>query len=49
MQAFAETPELELLFIMRFSSERFQNLIKRPKVTVLVDTPRRGQAGHLRN
>ena len=38
MQAFAETPDLDLLFIMRFSSEKFENLIKRPKVTVLVDT-----------
>ncbi len=38
MQAFAETPDLELLFIMRFSSEKFQNLTAHPKVTVLVDT-----------
>ncbi len=43
MQAFAETPDLELLFIMRFSSERFQNLTKRPKVTVLIDTRDVGQ------
>ena len=43
MQAFAETPELELLFIMRFSSERFQNLTKRPRVTVLIDTRDVGQ------
>jgi len=38
MQAFAETPDLELLFIMRFSTEKFENLTARPKVTVLVDT-----------
>jgi hypothetical protein len=38
MQAFAETPDLDLLFIMRFSSEKFENLTKYPKVTVLVDT-----------
>lgn len=38
MQAFAETEDLDLLFIMRFSSEKFQNLIEHPKVTVLVDT-----------
>lgn len=37
MQAFAETPELDLLFIMGDSAEKFQNLMKRPKVTVLVD------------
>jgi general stress protein 26 len=38
MQAFAETPELDLLFIMRFSTEKYQNLTAHPKVTVLVDT-----------
>jgi general stress protein 26 len=38
MQAFAETPDLDLLFIMRFSSEKFENLVKHPKVTVLIDT-----------
>jgi general stress protein 26 len=38
MQAFAETPDLDLLFIMRFSAEKFENLTRRPKVTVLVDT-----------
>jgi general stress protein 26 len=37
MQAFAETPELDLMFIMGDSAEKFQNLLKRPKVTVLVD------------
>jgi len=38
MQGFAETPDLDLLFIMRFSAEKFQNLTRHPKVTVLVDT-----------
>ena len=38
VQAFAETPDLDLLFIMRFSAEKYQNLIARPKATVLVDT-----------
>ncbi|HEX3409691.1 MAG TPA: pyridoxamine 5'-phosphate oxidase family protein [Candidatus Binataceae bacterium] len=38
MQAFAETADLDILFIMRFSSEKFANLLKHPKVTVLVDT-----------
>src|SRR5262245_40924104 len=38
MQAFAETPELDLLFIMGDTAEKFQNLLRRPKVTVIVDT-----------
>jgi hypothetical protein len=38
LQAFAETPGLDLLFIMGDTAEKFQNLIKRPKVTVIVDT-----------
>jgi nitroimidazol reductase NimA-like FMN-containing flavoprotein (pyridoxamine 5'-phosphate oxidase superfamily) len=38
MQAFAETPELDLLFIMIDSAEKYLNLIKRPKVTVFVDS-----------
>jgi general stress protein 26 len=38
LQAFAETPDLDLLFIMRFSSEKFENLKKHPKATVMVDT-----------
>lgn len=37
MQAFAETPELDLLFIMGGDTEKFQNLAKRPEATVLVD------------
>jgi general stress protein 26 len=38
MQAFAETDDLDLLFIMRFSAEKFQNIVAHPHVTVLVDT-----------
>ena len=38
LQAFAETPELDLLFIMRISAEKYQNVIARPKVTVMIDT-----------
>jgi hypothetical protein len=38
LQAFAETSELDLLFIMGDTAEKFQNLLKRPKVTVIVDT-----------
>lgn len=37
MQAFAETPELDILFIMGGDSEKFQNLMKRPEATVLAD------------
>src|SRR6266849_10066283 len=38
LQAFAETPELDLLFIMGDTAEKYQNLLRRPNVTVLVDT-----------
>jgi len=38
MQAFAETPELEIFFIMGGNAEKFQNLTKHPEATVLVDT-----------
>jgi hypothetical protein len=38
LQAFAETSELELLFIMSETAEKFENLRKRPEVTVMVDT-----------
>lgn len=37
MQAFAETPELDFLFIMGGDTEKFQNLMKHPEATVLVD------------
>jgi nitroimidazol reductase NimA-like FMN-containing flavoprotein (pyridoxamine 5'-phosphate oxidase superfamily) len=38
LQAFAETPELDLLFIMVDSAEKYQNLIKHPKATVFIDS-----------
>src|SRR5271156_7173836 len=38
LQAFAETPDLDLLFIMVVSAEKLQNLRRRPKVTVLIDS-----------
>jgi general stress protein 26 len=38
MQAFAETPELDLVFIMIDSAAKFQNLLKRPHATVLIDS-----------
>ena len=37
LQAFGETDDLDLIFIMNESAEKFQNLLKRPKATVLVD------------
>ena len=37
LQAFAETPDLDLLFIMGDTAEKYQNLLRRPKVTVLID------------
>jgi hypothetical protein len=43
MQAFAETPELDLIFIMNDSSEKLQNLLKRPYVSVYVDARERGK------
>ena len=38
LQAFGETDDLDLIFIMNESADKFQNLIKRPKATVLIDT-----------
>ena len=43
MQAFAETPELDLIFIMNDNSEKLQNLLKHPYVTVYVDARERGK------
>jgi len=37
LQAFAETSELDLLFIMGDTAEKFENLRRRPEVTVMVD------------
>lgn len=38
LQAFGETDDLDLIFIMNESAEKYQNLLKRPKATVMVDT-----------
>jgi general stress protein 26 len=43
MQAFAETAELDLIFIMNDSSEKLQNLLKHPHVTIYVDARERGK------
>jgi general stress protein 26 len=43
MQAFAETPELDLLFIMNDATEKFQNLLKHPQVSVYVDAREKGK------
>jgi nitroimidazol reductase NimA-like FMN-containing flavoprotein (pyridoxamine 5'-phosphate oxidase superfamily) len=37
MQAFAETPALDLVLIMLESAAKFQNLLKRPKVSLVID------------
>jgi general stress protein 26 len=38
LQAFGETDDLDLIFIMNESSEKYQNMMKRPHATVLIDT-----------
>jgi general stress protein 26 len=43
MQAFAETPDLDLLFIMNDSTEKFQNLLKHPYFTVYLDAREKGK------
>ena len=43
MQAFAETPEFDLLFIMNDATEKFQNLLKHPYVSVFVDAREKGK------
>ena len=43
MQAFAETPEFDLLFIMNDASEKFQNLLKHPYVSVFLDAREKGK------
>jgi hypothetical protein len=43
MQAFAETPELDLLFIMNDTAEKFQNLLKYPYVTAFLDAREKGK------
>jgi general stress protein 26 len=43
MQAFAETPAFDLLFIMNDASEKFQNLLKHPYVSVYLDAREKGK------
>jgi general stress protein 26 len=43
MQAFAETPELDLLFILNDGTEKFQNLLKHPQVTLYLDARESGK------
>jgi hypothetical protein len=43
LQAFAETPELDLLFIMGDKGEKYDNLKRHPNVTVFVDAREAGE------
>jgi general stress protein 26 len=43
MQAFAETAEFDLLFIMNDATEKFQNLVKHPYVAVYLDAREKGK------
>jgi general stress protein 26 len=43
MQAFAETPELDLLFSRNDATEKFQNLLKHPYVTLYLDAREKGK------
>ena len=43
MQAFADTPEFDLLFIMNDATEKFQNLLKHPHVSVYLDAREKGK------
>jgi general stress protein 26 len=45
LQAFAQTEDFEIIFIMGMSSERFENLSRRPHATVLIDTRDKAEAG----
>lgn len=38
LQAFGETEDLDLIFIMNESAEKYQNLLKRPNATAMIDT-----------
>lgn len=37
MQAFAETPDLDVILIMLESAPKFQNLLQRPKIALVID------------
>jgi hypothetical protein len=43
LQAFAETPDLDLLFIMGDKGEKFDNLKRNPNVSVLIDARDTGE------
>ena len=43
MQAFAETSDFDLLFIMNDATEKFQNLLKHPHVSVFLDAREKGK------
>ncbi len=43
MQAFAETPELDLIFIMNNTADKFQNALKNPHLTAYVDARAKGK------
>jgi hypothetical protein len=43
MQAFAETPELDLIFIMNDTADKFQNALRNPHVTAYLDTREKGK------
>jgi hypothetical protein len=43
MQAFAEAPDFDLLFIMNDATEKFQNLLKHPHVSVFMDAREKGK------
>ncbi|HEX4209833.1 MAG TPA: hypothetical protein VHY56_05535 [Candidatus Binataceae bacterium] len=45
LQAFAQTEELTIIFIMGMSSERFRNLMHRPHATMLIDTRDKAEPG----
>ena len=49
MQAFAETPEFDLLFIMNDATEKFQNLLKHPYVTCTWTRAKRARSRRLRS
>jgi nitroimidazol reductase NimA-like FMN-containing flavoprotein (pyridoxamine 5'-phosphate oxidase superfamily) len=48
MQAFAETPKLDFVLIMLESAPKFQNLLKRPQVALVIDDRDTGDVKTLR-
>ena len=42
MQAYAETDACEIIFIVAANAETYENAVKRPRVTVMVDTRSQG-------